>query len=456
MVRSSKITVKDLQIPNNDLAFIKRHFCITPEDESRLPLVKEAAKISAARLLERMHTEQETRNSLTNGPTIGLDVEQLTSGLYDASYFDSRLESCNLQNISSLSPKFYVGSFAFFLDNMVEELAEASGFEADEKNSWLANFRAVLKLVMLDIAITFESISVQHDRKLEEQEASGKRLDAQRIQLFEQIKSLSVATNEISSIASELATATVQSGKAISETTAFSESVMLIAEQTSKEAKGISQNTKNVLEVLREGQKATESTIEGMARITEQMRSISSSMTLMKKQSRLIGDIINTVDDLAQQSNLLAINASIEAAKAGDHGKGFSVVADEVKSLSQQSKEATASVRNILGEILKATTATGKVIDQGTKAVDIGHQQAANAGTVIKTLSQSIEQASTATQLIEDSSQQQLIGMQQVVQAMESVNFSSKKNSEKAFRLEESGKKLTNLGNSLLALTSHS
>jgi methyl-accepting chemotaxis protein len=176
-------------------------------------------------------------------------------------------------------------------------------------------------------------------------------------------------------------------------------------------------------------------------------------MEQLANQSRLIGDIINTVDDLSQQSNLLAINASIEAAKAGEQGKGCAVVAEEVKNLSQQSKDATSSVRGILNEIVKATSASTRVIEQGSKAVDAGHQEASNAGSVIKALTDNIEKSSRATEVIEESSLQQVIGLQQVVSAMESIRASSQRNLENANRLESAGKELTELGRRLVDLT---
>ena len=92
-------------------------------------------------------------------------------------------------------------------------------------------------------------------------------------------------------------------------------------------------------------------------RIREQMEAIAESMVRLSEQGQAIGQIIATVEDLAAQSNLLAVNASIEAAKAGEHGKGFGVVAQEVKSLAEQSKQATNQVRTILSDIQKATTA---------------------------------------------------------------------------------------------------
>ena len=87
------------------------------------------------------------------------------------------------------------------------------------------------------------------------------------------------------------------------------------------------------------------------------MESVAQSIVRLSEQSQTIGEIIATVNDLAEQSNLLAVNAAIEAAKAGEHGKGFAVVAQEVKSLAGQSKQATNQVRAILGDIQKATNA---------------------------------------------------------------------------------------------------
>src|SRR5206468_6485887 len=94
--------------------------------------------------------------------------------------------------------------------------------------------------------------------------------------------------------------------------------------------------------------------------IQTQMESIADSVVKLSEQGQAIGEIIATVNDLAEQSNLLAVNASIEAAKAGEQGKGFAVVAQEVKSLAEQSKQATAQVRNLLNDIQKATSADRK------------------------------------------------------------------------------------------------
>ena len=130
--------------------------------------------------------------------------------------------------------------------------------------------------------------------------------------------------------------------------------------------------------------------IEVMNRIREQMESIAESIVRLSEQGQTIGEIIATVNDLAEQSNLLAVNAAIEAARAGEQGKGFAVVAQEVKSLAEQSKQATAQVRAILGDIQKATNSAVMATEQGSKAVEAGVAQSTQAGEAIRLLAESI------------------------------------------------------------------
>src|SRR5258707_7263519 len=106
-----------------------------------------------------------------------------------------------------------------------------------------------------------------------------------------------------------------------------------------------------------------------MSPIRKQMEAIAQSIVRLSEQGQTIGLIIATVEDLAAQSNLLAVNAAIEAAKAGEHGKGFGVVAQEVKSLAEQSRQATNQVRTILSDVQKATATAVLATEQRNKAV---------------------------------------------------------------------------------------
>jgi len=170
------------------------------------------------------------------------------------------------------------------------------------------------------------------------------------------------------------------------------------------------------------------------------------------EQTQAISEIIATVNDLADQSNLLAVNAAIEAAKAGEHGKGFAVVAQEVRNLAEQSKQATAQVRTILTDIQKATGAAVMATEQGTKAVDAGVKQSTEAGESIRSLSRSIAEAAQAATQIAASSQQQLAGIDQVGSAMENIKQASAQNVTGTKEAETAAHNLYELGQKLKRL----
>jgi methyl-accepting chemotaxis protein len=173
----------------------------------------------------------------------------------------------------------------------------------------------------------------------------------------------------------------------------------------------------------------------------------------LSDQSRAIGQIIASVDDLAQQSKLLAVNAAIEAAKAGEHGTGFAVVAEEVKALAAQSKQATARIRAILGDVQKATSAAVMATEQGSHAVENGMAQSQHAGSAIDALAGSITNAADAASQIAASAKQQLTGVDQVADAMKGIKLASTQNVESARQLESAAQRLQDLGQKLKLLT---
>lgn len=260
---------------------------------------------------------------------------------------------------------------------------------------------------------------------------------------------LGSSATEISTSTSQFAAGASETATAISETTTTMEEVRQTAEIANQKARQVAEIAQKTALVSEAGKKATGETVSGINRIREQMESIAASMVQLSEQSRSISDIIATVDDLAQQSNLLAVNASIEAAKAGEQGKGFAVVAQEVRSLSEQSKQATTHVRSILNDIQKATNAAVMATEQGGKAVEAGVRQSAEAGEAIEELASRIAESAQAATQIAASSQQQKIGMEQVSAAMESVKTASAQNVESAKQLEMAARNLKDLGQKL-------
>ncbi len=269
-------------------------------------------------------------------------------------------------------------------------------------------------------------------------------------EIHEGVNMLASGASQILATTTQFAAGAAQTSSAVSETTVTVEEVKQTAQMASKKAKHVSESAQKALQFSQAGSKSVGEAIEGMQRVQEQMESIAESIVHLSEQSQAIGEIIATVNDLAEQSNLLAVNAAIEANKAGEHGKGFVIVAQEIKSLAGQSRQASAQVRVILGDIQKATSAAVLATEQGNKAVEAGVRQSAGAGESIRLLTDSIvSEAAQAAVQIAASSQQQMVGMDQVALAMDNIKQASMQSVSGARQAENAAKSLNELGQKL-------
>jgi methyl-accepting chemotaxis protein len=268
-------------------------------------------------------------------------------------------------------------------------------------------------------------------------------------QIKEAVSALASAATEISASVTEIASGATETATAANETSTTVEEVRQTALDANRKAKHVSESAQKAVQISQTGERAVVTTVEGIRRIEVQMESIAESIMKLSEHGQAIGGIIATVEDVAEQSNLLAVNASIEAARAGEHGKGFAVVAHEVKSLAEQSKQSTSRVRNILDDIQKATSGAVMTTEQGSKAVEAGVKQSQEAGDSIQRLAASVEEAAQATTQIAVSSQEQLVGMDQVVAAMESIKQASAQNVTATKQVESAAHDLQELGQRL-------
>jgi methyl-accepting chemotaxis protein len=277
-------------------------------------------------------------------------------------------------------------------------------------------------------------------------------LREQMKRILDGVNVLASSSSEILASTTQIASGSAETASAISETTATVEEVQQAAKLSAQKAKNVADNALQVALVSQNGQKAVEETRGVMNRIREQMDSIAQTIVGLSEQSQSIGGIIASVTDIADQSNLLAVNAAIEAAKAGEHGKGFAVVAQEIKNLAGQSKQATSEVRNILSDIQRATSAAVMATEQGTKAVVAGVKQSAVVEEAIRVFVGSSDEAVQVSTQIVASSQQQVVGMDQIGVAMQNINQAGSETAVSMVQSEKAAKNLHELGQKLKEL----
>lgn len=263
---------------------------------------------------------------------------------------------------------------------------------------------------------------------------------------------LAASSSEILASTSQVAAGASETATAVAETTTTVEEVKQTAQVASQKARQVSDTAQKSSMTARDGSKSVEDVVDGMRRIQEQMASIADTVVRLSEQSQAIGEIVATVADIAEQSNLLAVNAAIEAARAGEHGRSFAVVAQEVKSLADQSKQATGQVRGILNDVQKAISGAVMATEQGGKTVEAGMLRAEEAGEAIRALAETVEAGVQAALQIAASSQQQLVGMDQVAAAMENIKQASLQNVAGTRQAETAARGLRDVGQKLKEL----
>lgn len=286
-----------------------------------------------------------------------------------------------------------------------------------------------------------QQANLEIERGAEAERAQRKSLADVLDQVRDAVNALNTAAAEILASTTQQASSAAQQSAAIAETTATVDEVRAITEQVMLRGQEANDASQQALGVYRIGQAAVQQAIESMNQIKTRVGGIAENVLVLSEQTQKIGEIIAAVSDIAAQSNMLALNAAVEAARAGEHGKGFSVVAAEVRSLAQQSQEATVQVRNIITDIQKATNSTVMATEEGNKGVDLGLQHVSQARSAIDTLAASIDSNAQVAQQAYAAGRQQQTGIEQISVAMQNINqatiqsLSSTRETEKAAQM---------------------
>lgn len=296
--------------------------------------------------------------------------------------------------------------------------------------------------------------STEVERRAQSEQIQREQLQHLIVQVQMLINNLNAATSDIQTTTARQLSNAVDQGQTITHTATAVEEIRTTVQQAAGSAQIVADNARQSVEVSRRGETAVNNTLDGMQNILHRVEDIARTIQTLDERTLQISEIIESVNDLADQSKMLALNASIEAARAGDEGRGFAIVAMEVRELAEQSRQATARITAILKDFQQITTAAVKVTGDGSKEAEQGIVLATRAGEAIRELAEVLADVTEAAALIASSTQQQANSMDQLSGAMSQIKRASEHTAEGAQQTDQRLRNLKQLTNQLDEATS--
>jgi len=325
-----------------------------------------------------------------------------------------------------------VASFATLEERLLEEGKKTATDTASSATAavGIVSFAAVLLAIGIALVLT-RTLSRQVGSAVQHVQSSSSELQTAANQQATGAKEQSTAMNEITTTISEL----LATSKQIAES---AQRVAHIAEETAKGA--------------RSGEQTVANANESIGGIKRQVDLIVTHMLDLGKKSQQIGGILEIINELAEQTNILAINATIEAAGAGEAGKRFAVVADEIRKLADRVGGSTKEIRGLIDEIRAAVNTTVMTTEGGTKAVDAGARQFSEVAMAFKQIASLVGTTTEAAREIELSTKQQTTAVEQVNIAVANVAQATRETEASSNQTFQTASQLTGLSRDLMRL----
>ena len=241
------------------------------------------------------------------------------------------------------------------------------------------------------------------------------------------------SSNDISTSSTQIATTVneheriaSQQAASVNETTTSIEELGASLRLSSEQAGTVAGRAQEVITLSGEKAVVMKGSLEGMSVLKEKIGAVAEHILKLSEQTSQIGGIATLVTDIAGQINMLALNAAVEAVRAGEHGKGFTIIAQEVRKLADQGKKSAEKVNAIVMDIQKATNSVVMAAEEGTKTAEQGIQRTRDAVEAFNTLAGTARSAAENTQQISLNIQQQAAAIKQIVEAMNNINAGAK------------------------------
>ena len=243
-----------------------------------------------------------------------------------------------------------------------------------------------------------------------------------RLPLSSVVNALSTASTQMAASINQQERIATQQAASITETTTTMEELGASSRQSAEQAELAATGAQQALDLAQEGAVRVEETVQSMVTAKQKVGLIAERILLLSEQTGQIRSITDLVSDFANETRMLAMNAAVEAVRAGEHGKGFSVLAMETRKLADESKRSASRINSLIGEIQKATDSTVMATEEGSHSMEKGMLASRNTTETFHEVAQSIGHASQGAQQISLNVRQQSVAIRQVTEAVQSIN----------------------------------